>query len=132
MSHLCVMRWKIWNRQFKKEKILFDNLINNLDRNQGNILIDPGWRLWLIDHTRSFIRDRALPAPELVLRIERRFWERLRSINDEELEAAVKPYLDGPERAALLERRRLLVKLIQGKIDEIGEAWVVFDVEESG
>ena len=33
---------------------VFDELIANTDRNQGNMLIDKQWKLWLIDHTRGF------------------------------------------------------------------------------
>ena len=104
----------------------FDNLINNLDRNQGNILFDPDWRVWLIDHSRAFVRDRKLPSPQRVRRVERGVWERLRSVSDEELEAAIEPYLGGPERAALLERRRLLVELIEEKIGQLGEDGILF------
>jgi hypothetical protein len=109
---------------------VFDNLINNLDRNQGNILVDTDWRGWLIDHTRAFIRDRQLPSPATVRRCERGFWERLRSLSDAELEAAIEPYIPGPERAALLERRRLLVEHIQSKIDLVGADGVLFDRAE--
>jgi hypothetical protein len=105
---------------------VFDNLINNIDRNLGNIVIDPDWRLWLIDHSQAFIRDRKLHAPQQVRRVERRVWERLRSVSDEELEAAIEPYLGGPERAALLERRRLLVELIEEKIAQLGEDGILF------
>jgi len=105
---------------------VFDNLINNIDRNMGNIVFDPDWRVWLIDHSRAFIRDQKLPSPERVRRIERNFWERLRSVSDEELEAAIAPYLGEPERAALLERRRLLVDLIEDKIAQVGEDGVLF------
>ena len=105
---------------------LFDNLINNLDRNLGNIVIDPDWRLWLIDHSQAFIRDQKLSDPHLVRRVERRVWDRLRSVSDEELEAAVEPYLGGPERAALLVRRRLLVELIEEKIATLGEDGILF------
>ena len=37
---------------------------------------------------------------------------------------------DGPERGALLERRRLLVELIQSKIELLGEDGVLFDRSE--
>jgi len=40
-----------WNRQMWDTRV-FDNLINKFDRNQTNILIDPNWRMILIDHTR--------------------------------------------------------------------------------
>ena len=33
---------------------VFDELIQNRDRNQGNILWTSDWKLWLIDHTRAF------------------------------------------------------------------------------
>jgi hypothetical protein len=105
---------------------VFDNLINNIDRNMGNIVIDPDWRLWLIDHSQAFIRDKKLHAPQQVRRVERRFWDRLRSVSDEELDAAIEPYLGGPEREALLERRRLLVELIEGKIAQLGEDGILF------
>ena len=106
---------------------VFDNLINNIDRNLGNIVIDPDWRLWLIDHSQAFIRDRKLHAPQQVRRVERRVWERLRSVSDDDLEAAIEPYLGEPERTALLERRRLLVELIEGKIALLGEDGVLFN-----
>jgi hypothetical protein len=104
----------------------FDNLINNIDRNMGNILIDPDWRIWLIDHSRAFIRDRKLPTPQGVRRVERRTWDRLRSVSDEELDDVLKPYLGGPERASVLERRRLLVELIEEKIALLGEDGIPF------
>ena len=43
----------------------------------------------------------------------------------------MKPYLEPPERAGLLERRRRLVDLIQDRIDRLGESVVLFAVEES-
>ena len=33
---------------------VFDELIQNRDRNQGNMLWTSDWKLWLIDHTRAF------------------------------------------------------------------------------
>ena len=33
---------------------VWDELIQNRDRNQGNILWTHGWTMWLIDHTRAF------------------------------------------------------------------------------
>jgi len=62
-----------------------------------------------------------------VRKVERRLWDRLRSVRDEDLEAAVEPFLDEPERAALLERRRLLVELIQRNIAQRGEDEVLFN-----
>ena len=33
---------------------LFDQLIANIDRNLGNLLIGNDWTIWAIDHTRAF------------------------------------------------------------------------------
>ena len=45
-----MVRW----RQQKQIMYVFDSLVANADRNQGNILIDRQWTLWFIDHTRAF------------------------------------------------------------------------------
>lgn len=39
----------------------FDILIFNVDRNLGDILYDRDWKLWLIDHSRSFSTQRGIP-----------------------------------------------------------------------
>ena len=42
-----------WNQENNVMQV-FDQLIYNVDRNQTNMMIDHGWHLWLIDHSRSF------------------------------------------------------------------------------
>jgi len=50
---------KDWNRQVHRQRV-FDNLINNIDRNAGNLLVyrNPDWHLVLIDHSRCFTRTK--------------------------------------------------------------------------
>ena len=43
---------------------VFDELIQNRDRNQGNILWTNDWTMWLIDHTRAFRLGKELLKPE--------------------------------------------------------------------
>ena len=43
----------IWNTQIFQVR-LFDNLLYNIDRNLGNLLIDDEWKVYMIDHSRSF------------------------------------------------------------------------------
>lgn len=108
---------------------VFDNLVYNFDRNQGNILVDENWRGWLIDHTRAFVRDDRLRSPTTVRRCERGLWEKLQTLSDEEIEAVLEPYLPLPEREGLLKRRQRLVDLIREKIQIAGEDAVLFDRE---
>ena len=53
-----INRWR-WIMQ-RQNIYIFDNLIYNEDRNLGNILIEPDWKLWMIDHTRAFRRWKEL------------------------------------------------------------------------
>ena len=49
-----------WNRQVYRWRV-WDNLIANIDRNQGNLLLDPVWNLILIDHSRAFTNEQKMP-----------------------------------------------------------------------
>ncbi len=113
------------NRQ-KWDMHVFDNLINNIDRNQGNILIDPNWRLILIDHTRTFARDSSLPKPKEVKRCSRGLWHNLRHLDEMTVRSRLSPYLSGMEIDAVFSRRDRLVRLIQDLIDRNGEENVLF------
>ena len=100
---------------------VFDNLINNLDRNQTNILIDDNWRLILIDHTRTFARDKSLPNPEQVTNCSRGLWHALRHLDEAEARRRLSPYLSSVEIDALFIRRQLLIRRIMDLINREGE-----------
>lgn len=114
-----------WRRQLMDMKA-FDNLINNIDRNQGNMLIDGSWNLWLVDHTRSFGREWRLPEPQQVLGCSRSLWQRLQQLDLAAVEEALGPYLSSLEVRAVLKRRKLLVDRLQKRIAKRGEAAVLF------
>src|SRR5262245_45815591 len=59
---------------------VFDELIQNRDRNQGNILWTSDWTMWLIDHTRAFRLGDKLLKPEQLARCDRGLLERLRAL----------------------------------------------------
>lgn len=111
---------------------VFDNLIDNIDRNAGNILWDERWDLWLIDHTRAFARRRDLPRAEDVARCSRRLLAGLEALDEGTLAEPMAGLLGRYELRALLERRDLLVAHIRALVAERGEAAVLFDHEVSG
>lgn len=117
---------KYWNRQSYDMRV-FDNLINNIDRNQTNILIDKDWKIWLIDHTRSFSRDKTLPNPEKVIRCSRSLWEAIQQMDETVVRESLEPYLSELEVNAFFMRRTKLIQLIEKKIEETGEEKVLFD-----
>jgi hypothetical protein len=105
---------------------VFDELIQNRDRNQGNILWTSDGTMWLIDHTRAFRLGRSLLKPENLTRCDRGLLDRLRAITPESLSAAVAGSLTKDEQAALLVRRDLIVKHYEDRIARLGAPVVMF------
>lgn len=101
-----------WNEQMWHVR-LFDQLIQNVDRNLGNLLIDQSWAVWMIDHSRAFRLSNKLSSPKNLTRIERGALERLRALTAETLNAAVGDYLTSFEKRALLQRRDEIVALFE-------------------
>lgn len=116
-----------WHRQRQLMQI-FDALISNFDRNQGNMLYDADWNLWCIDHTRSFLPEAAIPELERITHCERRLWEKLNSVSDGEIRATLEPYLDRDQIPGVMRRRDKLVRHLQGLIDSRGEEVVLFSL----
>jgi len=115
-----------WWRGVLQTLVVFDNLISNADRNTGNLIIDADWGVWFIDHTRAFQTRRNLRNPEHIEFCERRLYEQLRDLSDEDIRARMEPYLDGLEIGALLRRRARIVKHIDELIEENGADAVLF------
>ena len=113
-----------------KDMQVFDNLSNNIDRNQGNILYDASWNLWFIDHTRTFGRTKKLPSPARVTRCSYRLWQALHELDEAELRRRLKPYLGTYEIGGLVARKELLIALIEERIAESGEAAVLFSYDD--
>jgi hypothetical protein len=95
-----------WNRQQWVVGV-FDELIYNTDRNQGNLLVDPAWTVWMIDHSRAFRTKAGLRNPALLARmkLEPALLARLQAFDAERLRACCEAYLSGDERRAVLARR---------------------------
>jgi hypothetical protein len=111
---------QVWDRLF------FDLLILNVDRNPGNVLAGPDYRLWLIDHGRAFEPQAVLLAPDALRKVNRRAWERLQGMSDEELKDVVREDLDAEQLDALVARRALLAERMQRLVSEQGEAAVFY------
>jgi hypothetical protein len=111
-----------WEKQVIRMK-MFDNLICNKDRNQGNLLYDDDYHLILIDHSRAFINSKDLPTK--MSRIDREFLDKLNALTLDQLNTALGPWLGKSEIKAILERRDRMNAEIDKMVAERGEA-VVF------
>ena len=107
----------------------FDALIENIDRNVGNMLVDSRGRVWWIDHTRSFGRQHKLEDASLITRCDRALYERLKAVDPRTIAERLAPYLPPLEIAALLERHVKLLKMIEDRIARDGESRVLFTRE---
>lgn len=106
---------------------LFDALIFNIDRNQGNELITRrDWKLHLIDHTRAFRLARSLPAAweRRPAMLTRALHENLRSLEEEELVQLLKGEVARGRVRALLIRRDLILEKIERDLQTYGEMFV--------
>ena len=101
---------------------LFDELISNIDRNQGNIVYTKDWRIWLIDHTRAFRKNSDLKVPARVTRCDREVYEKLKALDRQTLKTEVGKQLDDGQIKSLLARRDAIVK----KLDSLGPS-ALFD-----
>jgi hypothetical protein len=104
--------YKTWNEQMQLVR-LFDQLIYNVDRNMGNLLITKDWRVWAIDHTRAFRTHDQLKSPNNVTRCDRQMFQRLKDLNLDILKRELGPYLDTWQMKALLARRDAIVQRVE-------------------
>jgi hypothetical protein len=105
---------------------VWDELIQNKDRNQGNILWTRDWKMWLIDHTRAFRTDGKLLDPDQLSRIEAGLLGRLRTLDASVVRSELKGVATSGEVNAVMRRRDAIVKLFDERIAKLGEAAVVF------
>jgi hypothetical protein len=80
-----------WAKQVCRQRT-FDNLIANIDRNAGNLLVDQDWNLILIDHSRAFATN-TMPFMKDMTRIDREFYDKLKALDLETLERELKPWV---------------------------------------
>jgi len=110
-----------WNRQVYRQRV-WDNLVANIDRNQGNLLVDQAWNLILIDHSRAFTSTMQMPFP--MRKIDRELYTKLKALDEATIKERLgKLLMDGPK--PLLKRRDKIVENFENLIAQYGEAAVL-------
>ena len=105
---------------------VFDQLIYNTDRTLQNLMIDPDWRIWMIDHTRAFRLYLTLKEKKDLVKCDRALLAKLRTLNTEMLKP-LKPYVTDGEIKGLLGRRDKIVKFFDDEVKAKGEGAVLYD-----
>jgi hypothetical protein len=110
-----------WKRQIFKVRV-FDNLIYNIDRNLGNLLITPDWKCYMIDHSRSFKNIDALKSPKDLTYFSRSLLEALQKLDEQTVKTRCDKYLTVFEMRTMLRRRDKIVELYTRLLSENGES----------
>jgi len=105
---------------------VWDELIQNRDRNQGNILWTKDWTLWLIDHTRAFRTGGSLRKPDELVRIERTLFDKIKQLTEPSVSQVMKGVLTRTEVRSMLKRRDAMVAHFEKLIATRGEVAVFF------
>ena len=114
-----------WARQMHRMQ-LFTALVNDTDRNAGNILIDADWKIWMIDFTRAFRRSHTL-LPNLDLtRVDAHLLAHLRTLTAADVTRATAPFLPPAEVEAVMARRDALVAHFDELVAAKGRTHVLY------
>jgi len=101
-----------WNDQMYFVRV-FDQLIQNTDRNLGNLLIGKDWRIWMIDHTRAFRVIKQIKEPKALVKIDRAFLAKLKTLSEAQLTKEMGMDLTKDEIRAVVARRDLIVAFFE-------------------
>jgi hypothetical protein len=105
---------------------VFDELILNIDRNLGNLLITNSWQVVLIDHTRSFTPYHNIRNKENLTRCSRALLAQMSALTEAAIAKQVGTSLTRAEITAVLARRDRIVAFFKEEVKTKGEKNVLF------
>ena len=114
-----------WNYQLHRAYV-FDNLVANIDENEGNMMFDPEWNFIKVDCSRCFTDMRVQPfeiGKRLNL-IDRPFFDRVKALDKAAVRQELGPFVEGGAVDSLMGRRDDIVKGFEKLAKQKGEAAV--------
>jgi hypothetical protein len=115
-----------WNQNLHRAMVL-DDLVGNIDPNEGNWLFDPLWNFFKIDCSRCFTdtAKMAHDVKKVIKRIDRPFFERLKALNRDEVRKEIGELLtENNALPALFRRRDSIVRDFEDLARQSSEAEV--------
>jgi len=103
--------------------LTWDTDYNNI----SNLLIDADWKIWKIDSSRAFLSPKKLRRENSLIRFSRPVLQALEDLTREEVDQKLGPWLADDQLEGLWARRTRLLELAQERIEERGEAAVLYD-----
>lgn len=114
-----------WNKQLHRTYV-FDDLVANIDENEGNLLFDRAWNFIKVDHSRAFTDTLRLPfdVQQRIHQIDRPFFDRIKGLDQAAVRREIGDLLEGGCLPALFSRRDAIVKAFEELAKKNGEAQV--------
>jgi hypothetical protein len=115
-----------------EEERVFENLTyyrslcGERDLNDILIMVKEDWKVWAIDFSEAFAPRSELIPDCPISRCSRKLYQTLMQLDDNEVKAKLKPYLNDEEIKALLQRKSAIISRIKQLIQEKGEEAVLF------
>lgn len=114
-----------WNYQMYRMRV-FASLVRDTDRNVGNVLITPDWKVMMIDFTRAFRLQTELVYAKDLSRIDRTLLAKLDTLTIDGVRKAIGDYLTKNEVEAMMKRRDIIVAHFRKLVAELGEDKVLY------
>ena len=114
-----------WNYQMYRMRV-FTALVRDTDRNLGNVLITPDWKVMMIDFTRAFRLQPELQHTKDLNRMDRALMPRLEALDRAAVKKTVGDWLTNGEIDAMMKRRDLIIAHYKKLIADLGEDKVLY------
>jgi len=115
-----------WARQMFKVRLLHQLTLDNDFNNMRNVLVDPDFRVYVVDASRTFYLEPELRNENSLQRYSRSVLENLLRLEKNDLKEALGRWLTPTQIKALLARRDLIVEVSERLIEERGEDDVLY------
>ena len=117
----------VWDRQVADVRVFFNLTFNTDYNNINNLLVDSGFRIIPIDHSRAFRTKKSLVAEQMMMRFSPDLLERLEALDTDSLTDALGDLLSKSQIKALLKRRDLILVRADKLIELKGEEMILLD-----
>jgi hypothetical protein len=115
-----------WNRQMHKVRLLHQITYDTDFGNYRNVLVDPDFRIYVIDFSRAFRSQGALMNEKNLVRFSRSALDRLAQLDQATVKDKLGRWLDRYQIEGLLKRRDRILALAKKLVVEKGEAAVLY------
>lgn len=117
-----------WTHQIHCVRLLHQLTYNADFRNVENILVDPDFRVYLVDSSRAFRIQEDLLDPDDLSCFSRAALQRLGELDRARLEERLGSWLGDMQIESLLARRDRILEIVQKRLQERGPGQVLFGI----